>query len=303
MKNKFILENLKFENLKNIVYEKPDRLILKRGFDAEITVPLDIAKECGIEKSFVLNCSVKGSSVSFNISEPELLNNKKINKDNYKELLNFLYKEAKELDLNLYITKNLIQKNSYPLSLNNKLSSRNKIWFKNENKTVKDMLDYIAGHDMNDFTLEFNDSTDSFYIQAYDNGWKKRGRMTISEEEIKYLYEQLKNEHVKDSINYSFSKNTGKLLSDKFPEYFVSKIKDRINEINDLLNGVPELKEPDVINLIKLCQKSLKDDNDKKLFDAFLKQKNFKDENEMKKYFSSMLRENKTASRESEIER
>ena len=78
-------------------------------------------------------------------------------------------------------------KEQLPEILFNKLSSRTNVWFKNQNKTVKDMLDYIIKIKGADFTVkEYADN--SLYIQGYDNGLKPRGKMKLSEADITYLY-------------------------------------------------------------------------------------------------------------------
>ncbi|MBR3645407.1 MAG: hypothetical protein IKN54_03225 [Lachnospiraceae bacterium] len=78
-------------------------------------------------------------------------------------------------------------KEQLPEILFNKLSSRTDVWFKNQNKTIKDMLDYIIKIKGADFTVkEYADN--SLYIQGYDNGLKPRGKMKLSEADITYLY-------------------------------------------------------------------------------------------------------------------
>lgn len=91
------------------------------------------------------------------------------------------------------------KKSTESKSLSNKLSSRTNVWFINQNKTVKDMLDYLAEVNMADFSLEKREDG-SLYIQGYDNGYKPRGRMTISTEELKYLSNEMKDETKKNKL-------------------------------------------------------------------------------------------------------
>ena len=99
----------------------------------------------------------------------------------------------------------------YPESLSRKLSSRNTIWFKNEDKTVKDMVDYLAEINMADFSLEKKDDN-SLYIQGYDNGMKPRGRMKIDIAELQYLYNKMNNDNAKEKLHQKFTNLTGKVL-------------------------------------------------------------------------------------------
>ena len=129
-----------------------------------------------LEKNKLCTCSDIKSVKTFLIKE---------NEEFFQTELSKLYTDYSE-DPKLY-SEHSENKEQLPEILFNKLSSRTDVWFKNQNKTVKDMLDYIIKIQGADFTVkEYADN--SLYIQGYDNGLKPRGKMNLSEADITYLY-------------------------------------------------------------------------------------------------------------------
>ena len=84
--------------------------------------------------------------------------------------------------------------------LSGMLSNRTQIWFTGQRKTIKYMLDYIIQQNGADFSLEKN-SDGTLYIQGYDNGMKKRGKMNLNITEISYLRKNIKNTKWLNDIN------------------------------------------------------------------------------------------------------
>ncbi len=101
--------------------------------------------------------------------------------------------------------------------LSKPLSTRTKTWFKNENKTIKDMLDLIVQYNGHDFDLKKSDSGE-IYIQGYDNGMKPRGRMAVGLTELNYLKERLTNEAwLKDIKKFNEEAEIEKLYTEVNP--------------------------------------------------------------------------------------